>query len=190
MPATLILIVLSICGFLLFYLQAPVSWLSHLTFSDFRVVDGRPEFLPTSGEYWRLLTPIFLHFGWLHIVFNCLWLWELGALIELRLGTIVLLLLVLSSGIGSNYAQFLDSGPSLFGGMSGVVYALLGVCWVYNSLRPQGGLAVPRVGPVTATVLGSVFLSEATSPAFLLGLACVVLGLWLAHRRPPPSGGT
>ncbi len=144
MPATLILIVLSICGFLLFYLQAPVSWLSHLTFSDFRVVDGRPEFLPTSGEYWRLLTPIFLHFGWLHIVFNCLWLWQLGALIELRLGTTVLLLLVLGSGIGSNYAQFLYSGPSLFGGMSGVVYALLGFCWVYNSLRPQGGLAVPR----------------------------------------------
>ncbi len=46
------------------------------------------------------------------------------------------------------------------------------------------------LGPITATVLGGVFLSEATSPAFLLGLACVVLGLWLAHRRPQPSDGT
>jgi len=45
------------------------------------------------------------------------------------------------------------------------------------------------LGPITATALGGVFLSEAISAAFVLGLGCVVLGLWLAHRRPEPGPG-
>ncbi len=143
-PATLILIILSVCGFLLYYLNAPISLISKLTFTDFRVVNGQLQFLATSGEYWRLLTPVFLHFGWLHITFNSLWTWELGALIEQRLGTVALVLLVVCCGVGSNIAQYLWSGPTLFGGMSGVVYALLGFCWVYNALLPGAGLQVPR----------------------------------------------
>jgi len=143
-PVTLALILMSIFGFLLLYLNAPVSWVGQLTFVDFRVVAGELVFQPFNDQYWRLLTPIFIHFGWLHITFNSLWLWELGALIEQRLGSLFLLLLVVGSGAGSNLAQYLYTGPSLFGGMSGVVYALLGFCWVYNYLLPQSGLGVPR----------------------------------------------
>jgi GlpG protein len=143
-PVTLALILMSIFGFLLLYLNAPISWVGQLTFVDFRIVSGELVFEPFRHQYWRLLTPIFIHFGWLHIIFNCLWLWELGALIEQRLGSLILLLLVVGCGVGSNIAQYLWTGPSLFGGMSGVVYALLGFCWVYNSLLPQRGLGVPR----------------------------------------------
>ncbi len=141
-PATLALIALSIAGFLLIYLGAPISWLAAVTYSDFGVVGGQVVFQAHEGQYWRLVTPIFLHFGWLHIAFNCLWTWEVGALIERRLGTAVLLGLVLLAGVGSNTAQFLYSGPSLFGGMSGVVYALLGFTWVYNQLRPADGVSI------------------------------------------------
>jgi GlpG protein len=140
----MILIILSIFGFLLIYLQAPVVLISKLTFLDFRFIRGEIVFLPSSGEYWRYLTPVFLHFGWLHITFNSLWLWELGGLIEQRLGTTMLAPLVVVSGASSNYAQYYFGGPSLFGGMSGVVYALLGFCWVYNALLPSQRLHVPR----------------------------------------------
>jgi GlpG protein len=143
-PVTLALILMSFIGFLLIYFSAPLGWISQLTFVDFRIVAGALVFQPFNDQYWRLLSPIFLHFGWLHIIFNSLWLWELGALIEQRLGSLFLLLLVLGSGVGSNVAQYLYTGPSLFGGMSGVVYALLGFCWVYNGLLPQRGLGVPR----------------------------------------------
>jgi GlpG protein len=143
-PVTLALILMSFFGFLLLYLNAPVNWVGQLTFVDFRIVAGELVFEPFNHQYWRLLTPIFLHFGWLHIAFNSLWLWELGALIEQRLGSPFLLLLVVGSGAGSNAAQYLYTGPSLFGGMSGVVYALLGFCWVYNGLLPRSGLGVPR----------------------------------------------
>ena len=107
-PLTLALIILSVLGFLLVYLHAPMSWISVLTFSDF-VVDGRHvRFVSHEGQYWRLITPVFLHFGWLHIAFNSLWLWELGGKLELRLGTGMLAVLVLVTGIGSNITQYLD----------------------------------------------------------------------------------
>ena len=118
------------------------------------------------------MTPVFLHFGWLHITFNCLWLWELGALVEQRLGALVLLGLVVLCGAGSNIAQHLWSGPSLFGGMSGVVYALLGFCWIYNMLLPDRYLQMPRaiiasaqVSPSTTSLIASSWtISARCSP--------------------------
>jgi drug/metabolite transporter (DMT)-like permease len=41
------------------------------------------------------------------------------------------------------------------------------------------------LGPITATALGSALLDEPVSPLFLVGLAAVVAGLWLAHRPGP-----
>ena len=169
-PATLILIILSVCGFLLYYLNAPISLISKLTFTDFRVVNGQLQFLATSGEYWRLLTPVFLHFGWLHITFNSLWTWELGALIEQRLGTVALVLLVVCCGVGSNIAQDLWSGPTVFGGMSGVVYALLGFCWVYNALLPGAGLQVPR-GIIIFMMIWLVLCMVVSTEALGFGIA-------------------
>ena len=196
-PVTLALILMSFFGFLLLYLNAPISWISQLTFVDFRIVAGELVFAPFNDQYWRLLTPVFLHFGWLHITFNSLWLWELGALIEQRLGSRFLLLLVVGSGMGSNIAQYLYTGPSLFGGMSGVVYALLGFCWVYNSLLPQRGLGVPRgivafmIGWLVFCMLGATEMlgfgsiaNAAHVGGLLLGcLIAAVLGTWQRSLR-------
>ena len=92
-----------------------------------------------SGQVWRLVTPIFIHWSVLHILFNMLWLYDLGKAVESRGGSLRFLLFALGVAVASNVGQYLMSGPS-FGGMSGVVYALLGFVWMKSRYEPQWGL--------------------------------------------------
>jgi GlpG protein len=108
------------------------------------LVDGRPVFESAQGQYWRLVTPAFIHFGWLHIVFNSLWMWELGVRVERVMGHLNMLLLFLVIAVVSNTSQFVYTGPGLFGGMSGVVYGLLGFSWVAPLLQPRWVIQPPR----------------------------------------------
>ena len=96
-----------------------------------------------GGQFWRLLTPIFLHFGPMHLIFNMLWLKDLGTVIEKLASTRVLLGLVLVAGVLSNVGQFMAAGP-FFGGMSGVVYALLGFVWMKSRFDPGSGFYLDK----------------------------------------------
>ena len=95
-----------------------------------------------GGEVWRLITPAFLHASLstnpLHLVFNMWWLYDLGTLIERRLGSTRFAILVVIIALVSNLAQFLVRGPN-FAGMSGVVYGLFGYAWVRGRLDPTSG---------------------------------------------------
>ncbi|RLA57659.1 MAG: rhomboid family intramembrane serine protease [Gammaproteobacteria bacterium] len=143
-PATLVLVLLSIVGFGVVYFPAPTQWMAQLTFTPFVISAGQIQFYQSSGEYWRLITPVFLHFGWLHIVFNSLWLWELGAKVERVMGSLDMILLFFAIAFVSNLAQYAFGGPSVFGGMSGVVYGLLGFSWVGPLLQPRWQIQPPR----------------------------------------------
>lgn len=90
----------------------------------------------------RLLTPIFIHFSWLHIAFNTMWWWYLGGKIERLIGKNSLLLLLIISAVASNTAQYFVTGNN-FGGLSGVVYAVVGYVWWIGWLAPQKGLFLP-----------------------------------------------
>lgn len=91
-----------------------------------------------SGEVWRLVTPIFLHFGIMHFLFNLIALRDLGLLMEFQLGTPKFFGMVLVIAVLSNAAQFGMTGGS-FGGMSGVNYGLFGYIWVRSRLDPESG---------------------------------------------------
>lgn len=96
-----------------------------------------------QGQIWRIFTPMFLHFNIVHIVFNMLWLWQLGGLIEFKQGGSMLILVCFVGSAASNIAQYFVSGP-VFGGMSGVVYALFGYVWLQGVTNPQFGLKLPN----------------------------------------------
>lgn len=122
----------------------------------------------------RLIGPAFFHFSWLHIVFNTMWWWQLGGSIEKALGKATLINLLLISAIVSNVGQYLVSGSN-FGGLSGVVYALVGFVWWFGYLAPERGLSLskPLVGFLLFwLVLGFVDLLpvNVANTAHLLGL--------------------
>lgn len=139
LPVTLTLIALSVLATLLINFGADANWLGRLSFAPFDIRGNEIYYsnlteLLASGQYWRFLSPIFLHFSLLHILFNLLWIWVIGRRIEQLQGSWSLLLLTLFSGVASNFAQYYASGP-LFGGMSGVVFAVLGYSWVWDRLH-------------------------------------------------------
>lgn len=89
-----------------------------------------------SGQVWRLFTPDFLHFSWTHIIFNSVMLWFLGSQIEWFDGRGRLVLLFIITSLVSNGLQYVVSGP-FFGGLSGVVYGILGYCWLSQRTLPR-----------------------------------------------------
>jgi GlpG protein len=113
----------------LLYVIEPLSFLSFEiseTFSKYLSFYSLNETYFINNEWWRLITPIFIHFSLIHLVFNCLWVYVLGQQIEIQDGKLLFLILMIVSGVSGNFAQYLDSGPSLFGGLSGCVYGMFG----------------------------------------------------------------
>ncbi|TDG11938.1 rhomboid family intramembrane serine protease [Seongchinamella unica] len=155
-PVTALFGLVSIALFLALLLGAPEQWLGWLTFTPFEVRSGQLYFLPMGEQYWRLITPIFLHFGWLHITFNTLWLWELGSKVERVAGSPNTLGLLLVIALVSNICQYQFGGPGLFGGMSGVVYGLLGFSWVAPLVQPRWVIQPAR--PIMIFMVGWLFL--------------------------------
>ena len=151
-------------------------------------------FLPDvfhHGEFWRLLTPAFLHFGWLHIIFNMIWLYQLGCMIEARQSSLRLLLLVVVTGVFSNLAQCLVAGPQ-FGGMSGVVYALAGYVWMQGKYDRASGLGLDQQSVTILLVWLVVCFTGAVGPVanyahlggLVSGMAIGRVAAYLAMRRP------
>ena len=100
-----------------------------------------PEIM--RGEIWRLITPIFIHFGVIHLAFNMLWLWDLGNMVEDRKGTLFLAIFIIVVAAPSNWVQYLLEHPH-FGGMSGVTYGLLGYIWMKGKYDPGSRLALHK----------------------------------------------
>ena len=147
MTALILLLTLVVAGVTL--LGDNFTTLRWLTFQDFRIEGQYLYFQPwlaslEAGQWWRLVSPMLIHFGILHLAMNALWYWELGRRIEFRQGGFALLGLTLLFGLLSNFAQFWFGGPSLFGGLSGVLYGLLGYCWIFQLLAPTPAYVLPR----------------------------------------------
>lgn len=107
------------------------------------LLGAKEPFLIAEGEYWRLVTSMFLHAGWIHLLFNNIALRAVGQYMESFLGKKVFLAIYLLSGFGSclcsNYFQL-----SLGVGASGAIFGLVGVGVVIeNALFFQGNLPRP-----------------------------------------------
>lgn len=142
-PVALICVALSILGFMLVYVDQNYSAVRYLMYFDIHQQGRVVVFSVPSSQYWRLISPMFLHFSVMHLAFNMALFWFVGHRIEYLQGSIRLLSVVLVTGIGANVLQASLAQPSLFGGMSGVVFGLFGYAWVWDRIRTDRSLQIP-----------------------------------------------
>lgn len=102
-----------------------------------------------QGQYWRLFTPIFVHFGAAHLLFNGAMLWALGSVMEKVHKPLTYITIIAIIALASNVSQYHMSGP-LFGGLSGVVYGLFAFAFLQQKLNPRYPIAI---NPQTAKAL-------------------------------------
>lgn len=109
-----------------------------------------PPYILEQGQYWRLLTATFMHFGFDHILNNMLILICAGIILEDALGHVKYLILYLIAGIGGStlsYLQMLHSGDyAVAAGASGAIFGIIGaLLWIvivhkgrYETLTGKG----------------------------------------------------
>ncbi|MFZ8934805.1 MAG: rhomboid family intramembrane serine protease [Bacteriovoracaceae bacterium] len=175
-PITKTLIITCVIVFILQRLPATNELLEYFRFSD---KPGAPLFKEIlSGQIWRLWTPILLHFSLIHILFNMLWLKDLGKLLEHFHGRHFLIIFILISALLSNAGQYIMHGP-FFGGMSGVVYAMLGFIWTAKKLRPSIEYGLPKSDLIMMIVWFFLcafdFIPQIANMAHAVGLSCGML---------------
>jgi GlpG protein len=150
-------------------------------------VSWRPGLLEVrAGQIWRLITPIFIHLGLPHIVFNLFALNSLGPMVERRFSGLYLVVLVVFSSVLSNLGQFVWAGP-MFGGMSGVIYALFGFIWIRGKCDPRAGLEISTnlvVVSIAWFLLCAIgWIPYVANVCHAVGLAVGMSWGWLSSKR-------
>jgi rhomboid protease GluP len=102
-------------------------------------VKSNPEI--ARGEWWRFITPIFLHIGMLHLFFNSYALWIVGPQVEKLYGPARFVILYVLTGVAGVYASYFYHPLSESAGASGAIFGLFGVLLVFgvryrNSIPP------------------------------------------------------
>ncbi len=175
-PLTLALVLISVALTLLSDFSQPgeiLQWLS-FTASGMSLTELR------HGQLWRLWTSMFLHGSVMHLAFDMYMLYQLGGLVEIRRGSLVLIGVVLATQIGADVGQVWDGRP-YFIGFSGAVYGLFGYIWMKSRFDPGAGLFID---PTTILIMlawlliGPAMVKNIANAAHIGGL---IVGMALGY---------
>ena len=145
-----------------------------------------------DGEYYRLLTAMFMHFGIRHIMNNMLVLFVLGDNLERALGHVKYLIFYLLCGIGSNWVSMMAHSTdtmTVSAGASGAIFGVVGGL-LYVVTANKGRLEVLSTRQLVIMIFFSLYLGYTSTgvdnTAHLSGLVIgIVLAIILYHR---PTG--
>src|SRR5499427_7515478 len=84
------------------------------------------------GQWWRFITPIFIHIGLLHLFFNSYALWIVGPQVEKLYGTARFVILYVLAGVAGVYGSYFYHPQSISAGASGAIFGLFGVLLVFG----------------------------------------------------------
>jgi rhomboid protease GluP len=148
-----------------------------------------------SGEWWRLFTSMFLHFGILHLALNMAALWDVGRMVERMFGNWTFLGVYLAAGVAGAIASLLWHPAVNSAGASGAIFGVFGMLAGYLSHRELGVPAtiMKRHWSFTVPFIGYNLFIGATLPgidnaAHLGGLATgLAAGYALARPLDPAA---
>jgi membrane associated rhomboid family serine protease len=140
-----------------------------------------------TGEYWRLLTSMFLHVGIIHIALNMYGLWLFGRVLEDELGSIKMLAVYVVSGLAGGAFSYAFGSGAVGAGASGAIYGLLGAFVAYNYRRRDMRFYRARLQAVMPWVLLNLFLSFRISfidwRAHVGGLVVGAVALYIVEAK-------
>ncbi len=126
-----------------------------------------PSLVIAQGEYWRVISAIFLHASVLHIVLNMWALWQIGRIVEIYYGDKMLLTTYILSGVMGSVFSMLNLGYSFSVGASGAVFGLLGLLLAGTLVQKRFGLQLPFT---VSDLLPSIFLTLMVGLNPMLGI--------------------
>jgi membrane associated rhomboid family serine protease len=154
-PATVALVVINVLVYLVtIYQGAGISAPGGRVFDDGALVGA---LIYADGDWYRLVTAMFLHASLLHLAFNMLALYWLGTVVEQAMGTWRFLLIYFVSGIAGSAGALVLSNPlAVTVGASGAIYGIMGALLILE-YRATGSFA----GPVLAFIVLNLALTFA-----------------------------
>ena len=159
-----------------------------------RLIDLGGLFPPAvaDGQYWRLLSSMFLHFGLIHIAFNAYALWLFGRLVEENLGRTRFLVIYFVSGFLAGAASYAFGPVNAVGvGASGAIFGVFGAFLAYNYRRRHLALAAANLRWAFTLILINALLAFTFRAidwrAHLGGLAAGAIAGYLAEGVGPRS---
>jgi rhomboid protease GluP len=117
-----------------------------------------------GGEYWRLVTPIFLHANLLHLGFNCYALYILGPQVERHFGYMRFLVVYLLSGIAGVIASVAFKPAAYSVGASGAIFGLVGalIVYLYQNRDLFGGMGRRRLASAIQVAVMNLIIGFAS----------------------------
>jgi membrane associated rhomboid family serine protease len=186
-PATMVLIAINVVVYMITAAQGGgINLPGGKLFSDWAL----QGLAVSDGDWWRLVTAMFLHGSILHLAFNMLALYWLGTIIEQALGTPRFLLVYFVSGLaGSAGALWLSSAFAVTVGASGAIFGLIGALLILEYLA-TGSL----MGQALVLILVNLALTFAV-PGISIGghvggLVGGIIATYALMRYPTPPQRT
>lgn len=175
---------------------SPVFWVSNLCVCIF-VIMQFTDVLPllmydrnrivNDIELWRIITPIFMHFSFVHLAFNVVIFVRLAKTIEVNEGKWRIFILTFIIAIISNFLQYhLNGNNGNFGGISGVVNGIIGYMAILSYLKfPFSLYIVARslfVFCILIIAAGYLFIPQLANECHLFGLLTGVICGFVSYK--------
>lgn len=182
-----------------FYLAAilRVGWLTTTDLTPYLAFGANNGALTTQGEWWRLITSMFMHYGLTHALLNCWTLWGVGSMVERWVKPPLFLIAYFSTGIFAGLASIFVHGDKAWSaGASGAVFGIygvfLGLLWrdgKKNSFPKAGSAKASTVAFVGYNILYGINEPTVDLASHLGGLASGFALSWLMMPRTGPAPG-